>query len=90
VVAFEIAAHPGIAAGGAAPVAPLIVLPQPEKAGSSDASESALHNKLRPLRLVRSQSSNAMLGSGPTTPQDYPENSGFAPRRERECGHRRH
>src|SRR5271163_2220843 len=26
-----------------------------------------------------------MLGSGPTTPQDYPENSGFAPRREREC-----
>src|SRR5205823_6941098 len=35
-------------------------------------------------------SSNAMLGSGRTTPQDYPEKSGFALRRERECGHRRH
>ena len=41
-------------------------------------------------RRVRSQSSNGMLRSGPTTPQDYPERSGFAPRRERECGHRRH
>src|SRR6266853_1095054 len=39
---------------------------------------------------MRSQSSNVLLGSGRTTPQDYPENSGFAPRRERECGHRRH
>jgi len=27
-----------------------------------------------------------MLGCGPTTPQDYPEWSGFARRRERECG----
>jgi hypothetical protein len=34
--------------------------------------------------------SNSMLEPCPTTPQDYPENSGFAPRRERECGHRRH
>ena len=31
-----------------------------------------------------------MLGCDPTTPQDYPEKSGFAARRERECGHRRH
>jgi hypothetical protein len=31
-----------------------------------------------------------MLGCGPTTPQVYPEKSGFAPRRERECGRRRH
>src|ERR1700719_3738367 len=28
-----------------------------------------------------------MLGSGPTTPQDYPERSGFGRRREREWGH---
>ena len=34
--------------------------------------------------------SNSMLSGGPTTPQDYPEKSGFARRRERECGHRRH
>ena len=34
--------------------------------------------------------SNSMLDCGLTTPQDYPEKSGFAPRRERECGHRRH
>src|SRR2546430_667900 len=34
--------------------------------------------------------SNCMLECCPTTPQDYPEKSGFAPRRERECGHRRH
>jgi len=39
--------------------------------------------------LGRTRPSNAMLGSGPTTPQDYLEKSGFAPRRERECGHRR-
>jgi hypothetical protein len=45
--------------------------------------------KLRPLGLVRSQPGNAMFGSGRTTPQDYPENNGLAPRRERECGHRR-
>src|SRR3984893_5852378 len=31
--------------------------------------------------------SNSMLGSGPTTPQDYPERSGFGRRREREWGH---
>src|SRR5580704_15388929 len=31
-----------------------------------------------------SQSSNSVLGSGPTTPQDYPEKSGFVRRRERE------
>src|SRR5262249_27573644 len=31
-----------------------------------------------------------MLGGGPTTPQDYPEKTGFARRRERECGHGRH
>src|SRR5262249_28069589 len=34
--------------------------------------------------------SNSMLGGGPTTPQDYPEKTGFARRRERECGHGRH
>jgi hypothetical protein len=34
--------------------------------------------------------SDSMLSGGPTTPQDYPEKSGFARRRERECGHRRH
>src|SRR5436190_19784334 len=28
---------------------------------------------LHPLRLLRSQSSNAMLRTGPTKPQDYPE-----------------
>src|SRR6516164_6900106 len=42
------------------------------------------------LRIARSGSSNSMLGSPPTTPQDYPETSGFAARREREWGHRRH
>jgi hypothetical protein len=42
------------------------------------------------LRIARSGSSNSMLGSPPTTPQDYPERSGFAARREREWGHRRH
>jgi hypothetical protein len=31
-----------------------------------------------------------MLSFGRTRPQDYPEKSGFALRRERECGHRRH
>jgi hypothetical protein len=36
-------------------------------------------SKIRALRLMRFQLSNSMLGSGPTTPQDYPENSGFAP-----------
>jgi hypothetical protein len=46
--------------------------------------------KVTPTADKRSQSSNAMLGSRPTTPQDYPERSGFAPRLERECGHRRH
>src|SRR5215831_1321743 len=34
--------------------------------------------------------SYSLLGCGPTTPQDYPEWSGFGRRRERECGHRRH
>jgi hypothetical protein len=33
-------------------------------------------------------SSNSMLGCRPTTPQDYPEWSGFGRRRERECGSR--
>ena len=42
------------------------------------------------LRIARSGPSNSMLGSPPTTPQDYPERTGFAARRERECGHRRH
>src|SRR5215467_4685643 len=31
-----------------------------------------------------------MLGGGPTTPEDYPQWSGFGRRREREWGHRRH
>jgi hypothetical protein len=43
--------------------------------------------KVTPTADKRSQSSNAMLGSGPTTPQDYPERSGFGRRREREWGH---
>jgi hypothetical protein len=46
------------------------------------------------LRIARSGSSNSMLGSPPTTPQDYPETSGFPPQQERECGrgrdHQRH
>src|ERR1700719_3742267 len=40
-----------------------------------------------PTADKRSQSSNPMLGSGPTTPQDYRERSGFGRRREREWGH---
>src|SRR3984893_12112329 len=40
-----------------------------------------------PPQIVRSRLSNFMLGSGQTTPQDYPELSGFGRRRERECGH---
>src|SRR5499426_4384658 len=31
-----------------------------------------------------------MLDGGPTTPEDYPQWSGFGRRREREWGHRRH
>src|ERR1700751_4586269 len=42
------------------------------------------------LQITGSRSSSSMLGCGPTTPQDYPEWSGFGRRREREWGHRRH
>src|ERR1700746_85396 len=42
------------------------------------------------LAIMPSGPSNSMLGCGSTTPQDYPERTGFAARRERECGHRRH
>jgi hypothetical protein len=42
------------------------------------------------LGIMPSGPSNSMLGCGSTTPQDYPERTGFAARRERECGHRRH
>jgi hypothetical protein len=38
-------------------------------------------------RTVRCRLSNSMLRSGPTTPQDYRERSGFGRRREREWGH---
>src|ERR1700739_681020 len=41
------------------------------------------------LQITGSRPSNSMLGSSPTTPQDYPEWSGFTRRREREWGHRR-
>jgi len=41
-------------------------------------------------RITRSGPSNSMLGSRPTTPQDYPERTSFARQREREWGHRRH
>src|SRR6267142_900959 len=44
---------------------------------------------LRLPRIARFRLSNSMLDCGPTTPQDYPERSGFGRRRERECGHRR-
>src|ERR1700751_6123301 len=40
-----------------------------------------------PPQIVRSLLSNSMLGSGQTTPQDYPEWTGFGRRREREWGH---
>src|SRR5258708_30326233 len=46
----------------------------------------ALHIKLRSLRLVPSHSSNALLRSGRTTPQEYPRKTGVAPGRDRECG----
>src|SRR5437773_12422060 len=39
------------------------------------------------VQIIRSQASNSMLRAGPTTPQDYPERSGFGRRREREWGH---
>ena len=58
---------------------------------AADIVWSAFQDSARaPVLGHRFWSSNSMLGCGPTTPQDYPERSGFAPRRERECGHRRH
>src|SRR5438270_4517231 len=42
------------------------------------------------LSRIAVRLSNLVLRCGRTTPQGYPEKSGFAPRRERECGHRRH
>src|SRR4029077_10318075 len=39
------------------------------------------------VQIIRSQASNSLLRAGPTTPQDYPERSGFGRRREREWGH---
>ena len=41
------------------------------------------------ITSCRIKPSNSMLGLRPTTPQDYPEWSGFGRRREREWGHRR-
>src|ERR1700730_1348211 len=49
------------------------------------ASDAARKNNLR--QIVQSGPSNAMLDCGRTTPQDYPERSGFGLRREREWGH---
>ena len=46
---------------------------------------AARKNNLR--QIVQSRPSNAMLDCGRTTPQDYPERSGFGRRREREWGH---
>jgi hypothetical protein len=41
------------------------------------------------ITSCRIKPSNSMLGLRPTTPQDYPEWSGFGGQREREWGHRR-
>src|SRR5260370_17007293 len=41
-------------------------------------------------RIARSGSSNSMLGYGPTTPQDSPETTGFAPPHEHHCRHPRY
>src|SRR5438874_215875 len=46
--------------------------------------------RIKQNRIARFRLSNLMLSCGRTTPQDYPERSGFPWRRERECGHRRH
>src|ERR1700760_2314892 len=45
-------------------------------------------SRFLPLR-ASIKPSNSMLGLRPTTPQDYPEWSGFGQRREREWGNRR-
>jgi choline dehydrogenase-like flavoprotein len=55
-------------------------------------AEAGLSLGLWPVFAItscRSEPSNSMLGVRPTTPQDYPEWSGFGWRREREWGHRR-
>src|ERR1700731_2354876 len=61
-----------------------------KQSGPQRSSRQARLPYIRPPQIIGFQASNSMLRAGPTTPQDYPERSGFAPRRERECGHRRH
>src|SRR5580704_11554858 len=53
----------------------------------SVAASDALRRKNNLRQIVQSGPSNAKLDCGRTTPQDYPERTGFGGRREREWGH---
>src|SRR5271156_6734042 len=64
-------------------------VPPHRQATTSTGFERIASHPLRPLQITFGPS-NSMLERCPTTPEVYPEKSGFAPRRERECGHRRH